>query len=116
MEKLPFLTEAFLSGAALVDTPDGGYSIRAEYDHHGKLVLDATTSEYKLRRIVVYAEWGQKRKEEEAQTRHLAAPMITHRLSEGVITFTPAATRDEAADIVAGLKNVATENMKPYVF
>ena len=40
----------------------------------------------------------------------MAAPRIARRISNGVISFTPDATRDEAEQIAIGLNNVAIKN------
>jgi hypothetical protein len=39
--------------------------------------------------------------------RWLAAPVISHRIGDGVLVFTPDATREEAEEIALGLNNVA---------
>ena len=39
--------------------------------------------------------------------RWLAAPVISHRISDGVLVFTPDATREEAEEIALGLNNVS---------
>jgi murein DD-endopeptidase MepM/ murein hydrolase activator NlpD len=42
--------------------------------------------------------------------RWLAAPIITRRISNGVLVFTPDCSREEADQLVLGLNNVAKEN------
>ena len=42
-----------------------------------------------------------------AENRWLAAPVIPSRIGNGVLTFTPDASREEADQIVLGLNNVA---------
>jgi hypothetical protein len=41
------------------------------------------------------------------ESRWLAAPVIPRRISNGVLTFTPDASREEADLIAIGLNNVA---------
>jgi len=41
--------------------------------------------------------------------RWLAAPVISRRIPDGVLVFTPDASRAEADDIVLGLNNIARE-------
>ena len=41
------------------------------------------------------------------EARWLAAPRISQRIKDGVLVFTPDATREEAERIVRGLNNVA---------
>ena len=50
------------------------------------------------------------------ETRWLAAPLITKRISDGVFIFTPDASKEETERIVNGLKNVIKQLQKPYVF
>jgi hypothetical protein len=98
IESAPFLSEAEVIGADLVDEP-GGFSIRVEFDRHGRWILERTTSGNLRRRIAVYSQFGPER--------WLAAPVIDHAMDDGKFSFTPDATRDEALRIVRGLKNIA---------
>ena len=41
------------------------------------------------------------------ELRWLAAPILQQRIRDGLLVFTPDATREEAERIVRGLKNVA---------
>src|SRR5262245_60416851 len=102
VEKSPILTEAWVKEAKVVDVMDG-FALRVEFDDHGTLVLEACTAENRGRRFAIVAQFGESLKE----TRWLAAPLISHRIADGVLTFTPDATREEAEQIVLGLNNVA---------
>jgi len=102
VEKSPILTEAWVKEAKVVDVMDG-FALRIEFDDHGTLVLEACTAENRGRRFAVMAQFGESLKE----TRWLAAPRITHRISDGVLMFTPDTTREEAEQIALGLNNVA---------
>ena len=82
----PFLDEANILKASVMDVV-GGFAIRLEYDHQGALILDNYTSTMRGRRIVVFSKW--------TEDRWLAAPMINKRVTDGVVTFTPDATREE---------------------
>jgi hypothetical protein len=55
------------------------------------------------RHFVIFGQWGDKL----ANGRWLAAPLITHRIANGVLTFTPDLSRPEADQMVLGLSNVA---------
>ncbi len=109
----PFLTEDYVQSAELIDTPQGGYAIEVGYDDHGRMALDAVSAEARGRHIVILAKFGPKKKPEQ---RWIAAPLVRRRITDGVFTFTPDATRQEAEDIVFGLKNVARKNAQPWVF
>jgi preprotein translocase subunit SecD len=100
--KEPFLNEANVKSAKVVDVP-GGFELQIEFDQHGTWVLEAETAENLGKHIAVLAQFG----EELKQTRWLGAPMIHHRMAGGVLAFTPDATREEAEAIALGLNNIA---------
>src|SRR6266404_1888484 len=102
VEKSPILTEAWVKEAKVVDVMDG-FVLRIEFDDHGTMVLEACTAENRGRRFAVRAQFGENLQE----TRWLAAPVISHRIADGVLVFTPDATREEAEQFVLGLNNVA---------
>ena len=102
--KEPFLDSRDLEEAKVVDEPGGLFSIRLKFNWEGKAILDSTTSSNPGRRIGVYADFAEKR--------WLASPIVRQRISDGVLTFTPDATREEAERIVRGLNNVAKEMKK----
>jgi preprotein translocase subunit SecD len=104
MTKEPFLDSRDLEEAKLIDEPGGLFSIRLRFNWEGAAILDSTTSSNPGRRIGVYGDFKEKR--------WLASPIIRQRISDGVITFTPDATREEAERIVRGLNNVAKEVKK----
>lgn len=99
----PFLDETSVTNAAVVDTRDGGYAIRVQYDRHGTLVLDAVTNENRGRRIAVFTQYGVGKVE---HSRWLAAPYGSP-ITDGLLLFTPLASREESEEIVSGLNNVA---------
>jgi len=100
IEKTAFLDEGSLKDAAVIETL-GGFAIQVKLDFHGTLVLENVTTSYKGRRMVIYSMF--------TQGRWLAAPQISDRISDGVFTFTPDASREEADRIVRGLINVAVK-------
>ena len=53
--------------------------------------------------IAIFSQFGEEMKD----YRWLAAPVINRRISDGVLVFTPDATREEAEEIALGLNNVA---------
>lgn len=99
----PFLDERSVTNAAVVDTRDGGYAMRVQFDKHGTLVLDSVTTAYKGRRIAIFTQYGPGKPD---HSRWLAAPYGTP-ITDGVLLFTPAATRAESDEIVLGLNHVA---------
>ena len=105
----PFLDETSVTNAAVVDTRDGGFAIRVQYDRHGTLVLDAVTTENRGRHLAIFTQFGPGKLE---QKRWLGAPYIGSSIAGGVLIFTPNATRPEAEQVVQGLNNVAKKLKK----
>jgi len=98
VERTWFIDEGDVMQAAVVDVV-GGFAIQIQFNFHGALALENATVTHRGLRIAVWANWN--------QTRWLAAPMISAPLKDGVLTFTPDATREESDRIVRGLNNLA---------
>ncbi len=102
--KVPFLTEHQVLAAKVVDVV-GGFALRIQFDRQGTALLETYTTANRGRRIGVFCQFG----EETNYFRWLAAPLITHRITDGVLVFTPDATREEAEAIAIGLNNVSQQ-------
>ena len=102
VDREPILTELNLAGAAVVEVV-GGFALRLQFDRQGSWILEQSSVGNLSSRFAIHCEFGQKLKEK----RWLAAPIISHRISDGVMVFTPDATREEADEIVLGLNNIA---------
>jgi len=102
-EREPFLTEGDLDSAEVVDLP-GGFAIKAQFNGHGAMVLETVTVAHKGQHVAVQSHFG--------ETRWLAAPVLTRRISNGEFVFTPDATREESERIVRGLKNIVAKLKK----
>ena len=102
VEKLPFLDEGHVASAKVIDTM-GDFALQIQFDHRGTGLLEEYTTVNRPRRIAIFSQWGEKIK----QHRWLAAPMTSRRIADGVLTFTPDATREEAEEIAQGLNNVS---------
>lgn len=101
------LDEGFMDKVELVTVDEfGNYAIKVSFNEQGAKRLDYLTSSYKGRRLAIQARW--------TETRWLAAPLITKRITNGVFIFTPDASREEAERIVTGLNNVIAKLKKPY--
>ncbi len=105
IEKAPFLTEYNVKEAKVVDQ-FGGFALQIKFDQEGTWLLEQYTSANPSRRLAISCRFGFKHKE----VRWLGAPVIRKRISNGVLTFTPDATREEAEEIVLGLNNAAKED------
>jgi hypothetical protein len=103
----PILTEANIIAAKVIESP-GGFAIEVQFDETGAAALEQFTAANPGLHLVIYGQWGEKL----ANGRWLAAPLITHSLSDGVLAFTPDASRDEADELVLGLNNVAKKIQK----
>jgi preprotein translocase subunit SecD len=105
--KQPILTEANIVAAKVLDDP-GGFAIEIHFDETGAWILEQYTAANPGRHLVIFGQWGEKL----VNGRWLAAPIITHRISNGAIAFTPDMSREEADQLVLGLNNVANFNRK----
>ena len=105
--KQPVLTQANIIEAGIIDAP-GGYAVRIRFDETGSWVLEQYTAANPGRHLVIFGQWG----ENLADSRWLAAPLITHRIGNGVLAFTPDMSHSEAEQFVLGLNHVAEFNQK----
>lgn len=105
IDKTAFLTEESVREAAVIDVV-GGFAIEIKFKRQGVLILDQISGANKGRRIAVFGALGIKDGKPE-QARWLAAPKITRPIADGVLVFTPDATREEADQFVLGLRNAA---------
>lgn len=103
VEKKPFVDEGNMAKAEVIDVL-GGFAIQIQFDRQGTWLLEQYSTANKDRHIAIFSQFG--------ETRWLAAPVISQRIANGLFTFTPDATREEAERIVLGLNNVAREVKK----
>lgn len=97
-----FLNEADVAEARIIDA-NGGFAISIRFDRRGQWLLEQYTAVNRGKRIAIECAFGPKLEEK----RWIAAPVIQRRIADGVLTFTPDASREEAKEIVLGLNNVA---------
>jgi preprotein translocase subunit SecD len=98
----PILTEANIVSTKVMDAT-GGFAIEIKFDENGAWLLEQYSAANPGRHFVVFGQWGDKL----ANGRWLAAPLITRRISGGVLAFTPDCSREEADQLVLGLNNAA---------
>jgi hypothetical protein len=98
----PILTEANVQFAELLQTPTG-YAILIQFDPTGTLTLEQYTAAYEGKHLAVFSQWS----DQTVDSRWLAAPLITHRLTSGQFSFTPDASLAECTNIVIGLNRMA---------
>jgi preprotein translocase subunit SecD len=105
----PFLDETSITNAVVVDTRDGGFAMRIQFDRHGALVLDNVTTENRGRHMAIFTQFGPGKLEHQ---RWLGAPYIGTSLAGGILLFTPNSTREEAEQVALGLNNAAHKRRK----
>ena len=98
----PILTEANIVTAKVIDAR-GGFAIEIKFDENGAWLLEQYTAANPGRHFAIFGQWSEK----PVAARWLAAPVITHRISNGVLAFTPDCSREEADQLVLGLNNAA---------
>jgi len=107
VEKAPILTEASIVEAKVIDTR-GGFAIDIRFDEINAGVLEQYSAANPGRHFAIFGQWGEKA----ATGRWLAAPLITHRIANGILSFTPDMSREEADRLVLGLNNVTKKTRK----
>jgi preprotein translocase subunit SecD len=100
----PILTEANLIAAKIIEAP-GGFAIEVRFDEISASSLEQYTAANPGRHLVIYGHWGKT----PAEGRWLATPIITQRIGNGILSFTPDCSREEADQLVLGLNNVAAQ-------
>lgn len=105
IERNPFLNEAHIAEARVVDTDDG-FSLVIQFDQQGQRLLEQYTAANSRRRFAIRSQF---RIGTNVFDRWLAAPLIMGRMSDGLISFTPDADHAEAEVIARGWNNVAAE-------
>jgi hypothetical protein len=103
VDRTPVLEEEHLEKADVVDVI-GGFALRIKLNERGTMLLDTASSSYRGQRLAIFSSFG--------QNRWLGAPLLSQRIRDGVITFTPDATREEAERIANGLNNQAAKIKK----
>ena len=103
----PILTEANVVAARVFDA-HGGFAIEIRFDETAAWILEQYSAANSGRHFAIFGQWGDK----PADGRWLAAPLITHRISNGVLLFTPDCSHEEADQLVLGLNNVAKKTQK----
>jgi len=92
----PFLDENNITNAVVIDTV-GGYALEIRFDDRGTRMLNAFTAANRGQRIGVFCSFPDER--------WLGAPRIGAPIVNGVLSFTPDASREECERIVRGLRN-----------
>jgi hypothetical protein len=103
IEKNPFLHEGHVASASLLENPDG-FALKIQLNRQGQWLLEQYTSANSRRRIAIRSQF---RQGTNVFDRWLAAPMISGRIFDGILAFTPDADHTESEIIVKGWNNSA---------
>jgi preprotein translocase subunit SecD len=106
VDKSPFLTEINLTSAKVVDVM-GGFDLQIQFDRQGSWILEEYTTTNPGKHLAIFSTFAFQDKKE---GRWLGAPVISRRISNGLLTFTPDASREEAEAIALELNNAAKKN------
>jgi preprotein translocase subunit SecD len=112
VDKEPFMDGEFLDSAELLDDAGGLFEIRLKFNWQGSALLNQQTSSFPGKRVAVYCAFGHG----QSKNFYIASPKIDRPILNGVLTFTPAVTHDEAERIVRGLNNVSKALKKDNAF
>lgn len=108
VEKTPFISEAHVKDAKVVDVV-GGFLLRVELDHEGALLLEQYTAANTGHHLAIFSQFPEPPEEKLNGGRWLAGPRIATHITDGILSFTPDATREEADQFVLGLNHVAAK-------
>src|SRR4051812_1144157 len=106
IDKSPFITEANITEATLVDELDS-FALRVKLDGQGSRLLEQYSTANRGRRFAIFSQFEGDPDGKHPEARWLAAPKMTRRISDGMLTFTPDATKAETRQIALGLNNAA---------
>ena len=104
IEKSPFITEYQVENASVIDGL-GGFQVMVQMNRQGAWLLEQYSLASRGKQAAIFSNFGE-------GARWLAAPKFLRKISDGVLVFTPDATREEAERIVRGLNNLVKQIKK----
>ena len=108
IKREPILTEANIVLAKVIDNL-GDFALEIKFDENGTWLLEQYSAANPGGHFVIWGQWSEK----SVDSRWLAAPIITHRISNGVLSFNvDISSREEADQFVLGLNNAAKKIRK----
>jgi preprotein translocase subunit SecD len=102
----PILTEADVVSARVIDSPGGGFAVQVQFESTPGWQLEEFTAGNPGKHLAIFGQWSEK----PSDGRWLAAPLITHRIADAKLVFTPDASREEADQLVKGLNQAHGKN------
>lgn len=107
VEKLPILNEVHVDRAALLE--EGGlFRVQLRFNRIGARILESYSSAAAGRHLLILTDIDD-------ESRWLAAPVIRQRISDGVLAFTPDASREEMERLVRGLNEAIEKRRKRWL-
>ena len=103
IEKTPFLNETHVALASVIEANEE-FIVSIQLNQQGQRLLEQYSSNNPQRRFAIRSQF---RQGTNVFDRWLAAPLITRRISDGVLSFSPDADREETGIFVEGLNNAA---------
>lgn len=111
IKREPILTEANIVLAKVIDNL-GDFALEIKFDENGTWLLEQYSAANPGGHFVIWGQWSEK----PVDSRWLAAPIITHRISNGVLSFNvDISSREEADQLVLGLNNAAKKIRKHFL-
>jgi preprotein translocase subunit SecD len=110
IKREPILTEANIVSAKVIDAR-GGFAIEIKFDENGTWLLEQYSAANPGGHFAIFGQWSEKI----GDGRWLANPVISRRISNGTLAFTPDCEREEADQLVLGLKEAAKEAHKSWL-
>jgi hypothetical protein len=104
IEKEPFITEYHVENASVIEAL-GGFQVMIQLNRQGAWLLDQYSMASRGKQAAIFSDFGQ-------EARWLAAPKLSRRIGDGVLVFTPDATREESDRMVRGLNNMVKQIKK----
>lgn len=90
------LAEGNVFKASVIDT-HGGFAIKVKFDETGSWILEQNSAANPGRHFVIFGQWPG------STGRWLAAPIITGRIANGELSFTPDCSYAEATNLVTSV-------------
>jgi preprotein translocase subunit SecD len=106
IDKGAILTENNVKKVEVVDAM-GGFALRILFDKKGTWLLEQYTAAMRGKHLAIFSSFPPPGEKQPGPGRWLAAPLISERITNGTLVFTPDASREEALQIANGLNNVA---------
>ncbi len=111
VQKTAFLTQNDVQQAKVIDVV-GGFALRIEFDHQAAWLLEQASSGNPGKHLAIFSQFAIPPEKKLNGGRWIAAPRMNKRITDGVLFFTPDATREETEQIVLGLNNLARKLKK----